>query len=234
MTLPDVDQELERLFEATREGTQPQSDARARIAAALAAQLALGAADKLPVAPRALGAKLWLLSALGVVVALAIGVALWRSSVSAKPVAALAASAHELASPSAVSVLPSAVSASPSIAPAPSASTSATAEAQPSARARAVSPRAPADVVEPPAEPEIIGRMQLALRSGDAPAALVVASEHARYFPNGALTEERESGRAIARCWLAKPEARAALLTAFLGRYGSSPYAARVKAACRP
>jgi hypothetical protein len=232
MILPDVDQELERLFEATRQSTQPPNDARARIAAALAAQLALGAADKVAPAPRALGAKLWLLSALGFVVALGIGAALWRSTAPTKPVAALAASALPLASPSAVSVLPSAVSAVPSAAPLPLARVAV--EGSPSARARAAPLRAPAVVVEPPAEPEIIGRMQLALRSGDAPAALVVASEHARYFPNGALTEERESGRAIARCWLAKPEARDALLTAFLRHYESSPYAARVKAACRP
>src|SRR5690242_15842180 len=78
-----------------------------------------------------------------------------------------------------------------------------------------VSTHAPA-VSADPAETEIIERMQLALRTGDAPRALTVATEHERRFPSGALAEERESGRAIARCWRAQPEARPALLTAFL------------------
>jgi hypothetical protein len=76
--------------------------------------------------------------------------------------------------------------------------------------------------------------MQLALRAGDGPDALVAASEHAHKFPNGALTEERESGRAIARCWAAKPEGRSAISDEFSRRFPSSPYAARVKAACKP
>jgi len=75
--------------------------------------------------------------------------------------------------------------------------------------------------------------MQQALRSGDAGRALTLASEHARRFPRGTLAEEREGVRAVAQCQLAAPSARSTLLETFARRYPSSPYAARVKAACQ-
>jgi hypothetical protein len=74
--------------------------------------------------------------------------------------------------------------------------------------------------------------MQLALRSGNPARALAVANEHARRFPSGTLSQEREGARAIARCQLAEPAARASMQSAFEARYPGSPYAARVKAAC--
>ena len=96
----------------------------------------------------------------------------------------------------------------------------------------AVLPTRAVPVSTDPAESELIERMQVALRTGDAPQALRLASEHERRFPDGALGEERDSARAIAHCWLAQPQARAALLTSFVQRYAGSPYGARVRAAC--
>jgi hypothetical protein len=75
--------------------------------------------------------------------------------------------------------------------------------------------------------------MQQALRAGNAGRALSLAGEHARRFPRGALIEEREGVRAVAQCKLAPPDGRATIAESFLRRFGSSPYAARVKAACQ-
>jgi hypothetical protein len=75
--------------------------------------------------------------------------------------------------------------------------------------------------------------MQQALRAGNPGQALSLAAEHARRFPRGALSEEREGARAVARCQLAKPGARPAILRAFSHGFDQSPYMARVKAACQ-
>ena len=74
MSQPDVDQELERLLQVTRAATEPDADARARVRAALAAGLAGAGAARPGVTTRVgLGAKLWLVSALGVALLLGFG-----------------------------------------------------------------------------------------------------------------------------------------------------------------
>jgi hypothetical protein len=239
MSAPDVDQALERLLAATRDATQADADARARIRAALAAQLAAGALAKgAATATRGLGAKLWLLSALGLAGAIGLGAALRRGPAPATNVADRAAHVSALVvvpPPSVVATSPGSVPPPGAAAPPPSAvpaavsSGAAAVSAQPGASA----PRPAPGAADPGAELEIISRMQLALRSGDAPRALSAASEHAHRFPSGALSEERESGRAIAQCWLATPEERAKVLAAFSRSYRSSQYGARVKAACK-
>lgn len=230
MSEPNLDHELERLLSATRDGTQPDPQARARVRAALAAGLTSAGLAKAGLATRrGLRAKLWLLSALAVGVVA--GLAHWMHS--PKP-PALAERA------SALPVAPSANAASSAdAAPTPSPLSEATAPrvAAPPSAARAArpvtsQPRGAAKAQQPADELALVSSMQLALRSGNPSEALALVSEHARRFPDGALSQEREGARAIGRCQLAEPAARSAIQTAFEAHYAGSPYAARVKAAC--
>ena len=61
--------------------------------------------------------------------------------------------------------------------------------------------------------------------------ALRVLQDHARRFPNGALTQERRALRSIALCKQSAPEARRER-DAFLSSDAQSPLAARVRDAC--
>jgi hypothetical protein len=88
-------------------------------------------------------------------------------------------------------------------------------------------------VADPGDELSLVRDMQAALRAGDAERALGIANEHALKFPRGALIEEREGLRAVARCQLAPADARPEILARFLGSFDGSPYTARVKAACQ-
>lgn len=233
MTEPEIEQELERLFEATRAGTEPDAHARGRVRAAVALGLVgAGGANVAPAMRWGRGAKLWLLSALSVAL---FGVALWWRP--ARPPATPTA----LVPP----VVPSALAPT---AAAPSARLAAPADSRPGATLP--SPSAAEATLGPPPSPPpsrsaakaqppddeltLVSSMQLALRSGNATQVLALATEHARRFPNGALAQEREGARAIARCQLAQPDARAAILSAFEQRYPASPYSARAKAACTP
>jgi len=236
MTEPDLDldEQLARLLRATRAATEPDADARARVRSALALELpSAGAAG--PATRAGLGSKLWLLSALALAVAVVGGFVLrGRLEKSPDAPAPLSASAP-LATAAEPAALPS--PASPEVAPAlPQAAASAVvatpAPAAPSAPSASPAPRASAKAREPADELALVSAMQLALRSGNAAQALALANEHARRFPSGALTQEREGARAIAQCQLAEPTARAAVRSAFEARYPSSPYAPRVKAAC--
>jgi hypothetical protein len=241
MSVPDVDQELVRLLTATREGTAPDADARERIRAAVAAGVAAGTA--LPVVATARGArgfKWWLLSALGA--AVVVGVVSWPWSPAKAP--APAPSSVEKASPSAVA-LEAAPAASPAVSPetspAPEVSASlvpvspvSPVSPVPSVPSKARAPKAEAPAAEQSDELALVSSMQLALRSGNAAQVLALAGEHAQRFPQGALVQEREGARAIARCQLAEPPKRGAILSAFERVYAGSPYAARVRAACAP
>jgi hypothetical protein len=225
MSVPDVDQELTRLLTATREGTAPDADARARVRAAVAAGLATGAALPLTSATRsARGIKWWLLSALGG--AVVVGAVSWLWSPAATP----ATNGEKVSAPAVV--LEAASSAAPAvssqISPTPEASANLVAVPPSPPRARALKAEDPA------AELPLVSAMQLALRSGDASQVLALATEHAQRFPRGALVQEREGARAVARCQLAEPAKRGAILSAFERVYASSPYAARVRAACAP
>jgi hypothetical protein len=242
MTAPEVDQELERLFSATRAATAPDSGARARIRAGVVLQLSSGAATA--AATRGFGKWTWFGVGSAVV---SIGALLWLSN---KPGAvANAPSAVEPARrvvTAAESPVVPAVPAVTSVAePAAAATTAPAAEsvapAVPHASVRplskAVEPNKPeasaTPVADPAAELELVRAMQQALRSGNPSQALVLASQHAQRFPGGTLAQEREGVRAIAQCQLAKPEARAGILEQFNQRFGGSPYTARVKAACQ-
>lgn len=228
MTEPNLDQELERLLNATRAGTEPDANARARVRAALAVGLVSAGAVKAGITTRVgLGAKLWLLSALAV--AVLVGLSLLGPPGESAPAPALARAS---ASASLAAVQP-ALEPAPLVAAAPSALATASASAALAApRPASSQPRAVAKPEEPADELALVSAMQLALRSGNAAQALALANEHARRFPGGALAQEREGARAIAHCQLAVPASRPAILANFEQRYARSPYAARVRDAC--
>lgn len=237
MSVPDVDQELTRLLTAAREGTAPDAEARARIRAAVAAGLAAGPVLPVVAATRGgRGIKWWLLSALGA--AMVVGVMSWLWSPRAAPVSA---SSVENVSPAAV-VLEAPPSAAPAVLPSSSPAPDASANLAPvssvssasSASSKARAPKAGAPAAEQADELALVSSMQLALRSGNASQVLALAGEHAQRFPRGALVQEREGARAIARCQLAEPAKRGDILSAFERVYSGSPYAARVRAACAP
>jgi hypothetical protein len=90
-----------------------------------------------------------------------------------------------------------------------------------------------APAANPVEELPLVRAMQQALRAGNASQALALAADHTRRFPRGSLIEEREGVRAVARCQLAAPDARAPIFAAFTRHFSTSPYTARVKAACQ-
>lgn len=229
---PDQDQELERLLAATRVGTEPAPEAQARIRAGIERRLSAGAGA----APmRRLRIPVAALAALIGVAALS----LWLVSRNDSRRGGAAAPSARSALPGSISLPGGAVRETVEVATTP-ARDSADVAAPPVAASSSGLPRRAA--TKPPAvasdwpsaadELTLIREMQQALRSGNASRALGLAAEHARRFPAGSLSEERESVRTAAQCEL-DPGQRALLLKSFATRFGTSPYLARVKAACQ-
>ena len=81
---------------------------------------------------------------------------------------------------------------------------------------------------DPAEEARMVARIDDALRSADPARALALADEHAKKFPNGVLVEEREGGRAIARCMNGSRSSA----DAFLAAHPRSPMRGRILAAC--
>jgi hypothetical protein len=82
------------------------------------------------------------------------------------------------------------------------------------------------------AEMLLIGEAREALQSRDAAHALLLLDEHADRFPSGALGEERDALRVTSLCALGRvAEARAAA-SQFLRASPDSPHAGRVRASC--
>jgi hypothetical protein len=210
MSQADVDSELERLLAQARAGTQPEPEARARIRAALEPRLAGR--------PGAVSSRAKLLALLGG--AALVAAFAWLSQSRAPTPRAVTTSAPVVAPP------PAATIALPAVEPQPSVSVSSLARQK-------APPRSVASAPDPAAELELIAAMQSALRAGGSAQALSLAEQHARRFPRGALVQEREGVRAVASCRLADPSLRSGLGAAFLSRYPGSPYAARVRDACR-
>jgi hypothetical protein len=226
MTKPDLDRELARMLSATRAATEPDPEARARVRASLAMGLVSGGHSQVGRFAGLRAAKPWLLSALAI--AGLISVALLAQSGKPLPL--------PLPAPTRASEAPTPATAEPTPALSPGSTADSEASVGPRATGLApapvVSARGFASAEEPSDELGLVSSMQLALRSGNAARALALANEHARRFPSGTLSQEREGARAIARCQLAEPAARASMQSAFEARYPGSPYAARVKAAC--
>jgi hypothetical protein len=82
------------------------------------------------------------------------------------------------------------------------------------------------------AELVLLGKAQRALSSGAAARALELTEQHARAFPAGTLSEERQATRIVALCALGRVSEGRAEGRAFLARSGSSPLAERVRTAC--
>jgi hypothetical protein len=78
-------------------------------------------------------------------------------------------------------------------------------------------------------EARLVADIDVALRSGDAARAILLADDHQRRFPNGLLVEEREGSRVLAHCVTAPNPAAA---TGFLRAHPRSPMRARIVAAC--
>jgi hypothetical protein len=71
-----------------------------------------------------------------------------------------------------------------------------------------------------------------ALRTGDAPRALLLFDEHARHFPNGVLAEERAVERILALCQLGRRTDAAGDAATFLRDHPASRLADQVRSSC--
>lgn len=218
MTTPQLDPTLERLFTAARAATAPDVAARERIRARLSPRLASDAsAPRLTRGPRA-----WL--AAGLALLGVCGAALWLTSTPPARETSAPIAARASVSPSPVVAPP--VTTAPA---APRATPVNSAVSLPSSKLTASAIRGD----DPAAELPLVRAMQQALRASNPTQALALAADHARRFPRGTLLEEREGVRAVARCQLASADARAPILAAFTRHFATSPYAARVEAACQ-
>ena len=228
MTPPEVDQELERLFAVARVAAAPDADARARVRGRLSQRLA-GAGTENTAAGRSRG---WLAGGAAVLGALAITLWMAGKPRATSTNAAVARTVPGVSAPSPV--------VSPTTLPAP-APTAVAAPAPafevprptPALRADKPTPSSSQSSASAAEELPLVRAMQQALRAGNPEQALVLADDHARRFPRGTLLEEREGVRAVARCQIVAPDARSQVLSSFLQRFATSPYAARVKAACQ-
>lgn len=234
MTLPEVDPELGRLLSLTREATLPDPGARGRIRASLDARLAAGAGSPVPGAARGL----WLGFGAAVVGVAAVGVWLsgvGRESATFRPTSMTPAPVSSSATNAPLFAAPPAVAAASAVEPV--ARAMAGSPARTTEPGRLVTPVAPSGVSsgarDSADELTLVRAMQQALRVGNASQALALVAEHSRRFPKGSLIEEREGVRAIASCQSAQSGARAAIFATFSQRFGASPYASRVKAACQ-
>ncbi|HVJ15429.1 MAG TPA: tetratricopeptide repeat protein [Polyangiaceae bacterium] len=99
--------------------------------------------------------------------------------------------------------------------------------AEPGPPARAT---APARSIQ--SELELIRAAQKHLHRSEARAALSLLADHARRYPAGALSEEREASRVFALCQLGDVAAARTQAERFLRRSPNSPFAERVRASC--
>lgn len=220
----DIDDEVKSLFESEARAPAAPADARGRVAARLASTLAAAP----PVAATRPNASWGPPHAVAIASAFAIGVAAGALGVLAlrpRPTApadepARGLSAPEISAPVATPSAPPSSSAAPSTPP-PLAST----------------PRAPPSAEGSlRAEQALLDAARVALGRGDGAGALDAANTHARRFPHGQLSEERDAIAVQALVLLGRAdEARAraerfrraypdsALLPALREALGSSP-----------
>jgi len=242
MNVANLEQKLERLLDSTRRGTEPDPEARERVRAALGVRIA-GTAPA-PTVRRRLNKGYTLLAVSGGIL---LSVAAFRYGVHSRaPQRRDAAHAASEAAPTRAASAPSFVangnaSAKPVDATRPLpplAAMSRTAAAPTPAVGNRLAPRSRAaplaevGPVEQTSEVALMSALQLALRRGDAQSALALADQHQRRFPHGALSMEREAGRAVARCSTLEGEKRAAVVAEFSRRFPASPLLSRVEDAC--
>ena len=82
-------------------------------------------------------------------------------------------------------------------------------------------------------ELELVRAAQQALNRGEPQAALALLAEHAQKFPSGALREDREALRVFALCRMGNAGAARTVADSFIRRAPQSPFADRVRGACR-
>jgi type IV secretory pathway VirB10-like protein len=230
MSVVNLEQKLQRLFDSTRRGTEPDAQARERVRAALAVRLA---GTQPPSSARRWPNKAATLTVVSG--GMLVGIAAWMYAAPPKPSKNEAAQLHSEANraPTLASVArpeePRAESAGPTPAPIAAAPPAGTAAPQkrPARVALAASSQA-----EQESEVALMSALQLALKRGDSRTALELADEHQRRFPRSALSMEREAGRAVARCSSVLREARSAVLADFSKRFPTSPYLSKVEDAC--
>jgi hypothetical protein len=248
--------EAKSLLEAARDGDEPRLEEQSRVRAAIAAKLIVGvaaasattavakstaaaaggtaggaAAGGAAAVPLGLAAK----AIISVALVSAVGVG---AAVAVRPIP----SATAPSTPAVLAPPPARASATQRIAPEPTPRATATASEKPTARAipvpasSAVAPPLPPSTAVPTAEVEsevlLISEAHAALQAGDALPALVLLDEHARRFPAGALTEERESSRVAALCVLGRGAEARALAEQFLRVFPNSLHAARLRSSC--
>jgi len=94
----------------------------------------------------------------------------------------------------------------------------------------AVAPRVERDDL--PAELRWIERAQTALAANDPAAAQAALRGHARAFPRGHLSEEREALAVQVLCASGRADEARRAAAAFVARHPTSPQAARVRRTC--
>lgn len=82
------------------------------------------------------------------------------------------------------------------------------------------------------AEVALIRDARAALSRDDAAHAIALLDDHARRFPSGAMSQDRDALQVFATCASGQPEAARELATRFLSLHAGSPYAASVRASC--
>lgn len=102
---------------------------------------------------------------------------------------------------------------------------------------RAPSPSVKAPPADAPAgalsqETHLVAAARDALRAGDASRALGLLDDHARHFPRGVLSEERDAERVAALCAAGRGEEARTRAARFTRDYPRSTLGAKVRAAC--
>lgn len=233
--MSELSPETRALLDLGRAGDDPGDDAVAQNRSKLALKLgvaALGAgtvAGSATHAAAATAASSWAsgkVIALGTTLLLGLGgAAVGAYTLQSEPAAPV------LSAVSQPQVRPAVPSADP-VTPAPAPVPEAIAPAQPEPPARAVSPAPSVAAHSIQNELELIRTAQKHLHRGDARAALSVLAEHARRYPAGALSEEREASRVFALCGLGDVAGARKQAERFLRRAPNSPFAERVRASC--
>lgn len=123
-------------------------------------------------------------------------------------------------------------STSGALAPEPPTSTPVRTPSAAAPNAHIVNGEDPKDVDPLVSEIALMRDAQGALARGDSALALAKVAEHARKFPRGSLTQEREGTRVLALCAAGRTAEARTSGKAFLASYGRSPLAERVRNSC--
>jgi len=236
--MTELTPEAQNLVDAARGGDDPSPAARARVRAALLAQI--GAAPR-PTSPRA--GHTGLIVGVATVATIGIVVGAWLMLRDRNPAPPPAPSIAAPAPAPVITSLPPEPAPSPSPPPPPSPSPSPS-PPPPPPPSPSPSPSPPRRPSPPPAsasaptadsiraERALLAAANAALRDGDPAAALATLATHASRFPHGVLVEERNATRVLALCAAGRTADAEAARTDFLARWPRSVHAARVRTAC--